>query len=268
MGRHYPAILAARDVDKARARLPCPHHANQLSRSSLTSSSPRSGHPCRREATTGWLANTSAMDDSDEYGDELDDTEFLDAATQAEKENTTALGAPSFPPSSIKPTHTYIVKMPPKRSPGFLGNETKLLAAAFLSSTATSLCSPVSWTRRPSRWPLPSSALPPPCPRRRALAVLPPIPKTTKKMPHHWLSPHVSASTPFACSRTFPTLFRLQLDLGIRRTFSAEATLITSKIAPRTLLLPLLLTSPTPRRKLPPAKRGTSHPLPVMPTIS
>ncbi|KAI4946800.1 hypothetical protein J4E91_006972 [Alternaria rosae] len=34
------------------------------------------------------------MDDSDEYGDEFDDTEFLDAATQAEKENT-----PAFPPS-------------------------------------------------------------------------------------------------------------------------------------------------------------------------
>lgn len=34
------------------------------------------------------------MSDSDEYGDEFDDTEFLDAATQAEKENT-----PAFPPS-------------------------------------------------------------------------------------------------------------------------------------------------------------------------
>ncbi|KAH8630173.1 ATP-dependent DNA helicase [Alternaria alternata] len=34
------------------------------------------------------------MDDSDEYGDEFDDTEFLDAATQAEKENT-----PAFLPS-------------------------------------------------------------------------------------------------------------------------------------------------------------------------
>jgi ERCC4-related helicase len=34
------------------------------------------------------------MDDSDEYGDEFDDTEFLHAATQAEKENT-----PVFPPS-------------------------------------------------------------------------------------------------------------------------------------------------------------------------
>ena len=34
------------------------------------------------------------MDDSDEYGDEFDDTEFLNAATQAEKENT-----PAFPPS-------------------------------------------------------------------------------------------------------------------------------------------------------------------------
>ncbi|KAG9188701.1 ATP-dependent DNA helicase MPH1 [Alternaria panax] len=34
------------------------------------------------------------MDDSDEYGDKFDDTEFLDAATQAEKENT-----PAFPSS-------------------------------------------------------------------------------------------------------------------------------------------------------------------------
>ncbi|KAK1918529.1 hypothetical protein P3342_001448 [Pyrenophora teres f. teres] len=34
------------------------------------------------------------MDGSDEYGDEFDDTEFLDAATQAEKENT-----PAFLPS-------------------------------------------------------------------------------------------------------------------------------------------------------------------------
>ncbi|KAF1946301.1 P-loop containing nucleoside triphosphate hydrolase protein [Clathrospora elynae] len=34
------------------------------------------------------------MDDSDQYGDEFDDTEFLDAATQAEKENT-----PAFPVS-------------------------------------------------------------------------------------------------------------------------------------------------------------------------
>ncbi|KAL1794750.1 hypothetical protein ACET3X_006566 [Alternaria dauci] len=34
------------------------------------------------------------MDEGDEYGDEFDDTEFLDAATQAEKENT-----PAFPPS-------------------------------------------------------------------------------------------------------------------------------------------------------------------------
>jgi hypothetical protein len=33
-------------------------------------------------------------DDSDEYGDEFDDTEFFNAATQAEKENT-----PALPPS-------------------------------------------------------------------------------------------------------------------------------------------------------------------------
>jgi len=46
--------------------------------------------------------------------------------------------------SSIKPTYIYLIKMPPKKEvvageallSGFLDKETKLLAAAFLSSTA------------------------------------------------------------------------------------------------------------------------------------
>ncbi|CAO2656998.1 Nn.00g058010.m01.CDS01 [Neocucurbitaria sp. VM-36] len=45
------------------------------------------------------------MADSDEYGDEFDDTEFLDAATQAEKENTPAFQASPRPAKRRKVNH-------------------------------------------------------------------------------------------------------------------------------------------------------------------
>ncbi|RAR15620.1 P-loop containing nucleoside triphosphate hydrolase protein [Stemphylium lycopersici] len=56
------------------------------------------------------------MDDSDDYGDEFDDTAFLDAATQAEKENTPAFQASPRPAKRrrVSSTNTRAAPLPRK----------------------------------------------------------------------------------------------------------------------------------------------------------
>ncbi|KAI8939926.1 hypothetical protein NX059_003654 [Plenodomus lindquistii] len=82
--------------------------------------SKRASKPTRRELqpininATGDSSSstTAAMADSDDYGDEFDDTEFLNAATQAERENTPAFQASPRPTKRRKVNPTADISIP------------------------------------------------------------------------------------------------------------------------------------------------------------